>query len=62
MAALITAVVMSGRTGGAYAAHIATMPGNKEIDALRAAGVPLTEYLMLPRIAALTAMMPLLYL
>ena len=62
IAALITAIVMSGRTGGAYAAHIATMLGNEEIDALRAVGVPLSDYLMLPRIAALTAMMPLLYL
>ena len=62
IAALITAVVMSGRTGGAYAAHIATMLGNEEIDALRAAGVPLSDYIMLPRIIALTAMMPLLYL
>jgi len=62
MAALITAVVMSGRTGGAYAAHIATMLGNEEIDALLAVGVPLPDYLILPRIAALTFMMPLLYL
>jgi phospholipid/cholesterol/gamma-HCH transport system permease protein len=62
IAALITAVVMSGRTGGAYAANIATMLGNEEIDALQAVGVPLTDYLILPRIAALTLMMPLLYL
>ena len=62
IAALITAIVMSGRTGGAYAAHIATMLGNEEIDALQAVGVPLTDYLILPRIAALTLMMPLLYL
>jgi phospholipid/cholesterol/gamma-HCH transport system permease protein len=62
IAALITAIVMSGRTGGAYAAHIATMLGNEEIDALRAVGVPLSDYLILPRIAALTLMMPLLYL
>lgn len=62
IAALITAVVMSGRTGGAYAAHIATMLGNEEIDALRAVGIPLPDYLILPRIAALTLMMPLLYL
>ncbi len=62
IAALITAIVMSGRTGGAYAAHIATMLGNEEIDALRAVGVPLSDYLILPRIVALTIMMPLLYL
>ncbi|CCG42964.1 MlaE family ABC transporter permease [Magnetospirillum molischianum] len=62
IAALITAVVMSGRTGGAYAAQIATMLGNEEIDALRTIGVPLHDYLILPRILALTLMMPLLYL
>lgn len=62
MAALMTAIVMSGRTGGAYAAHIATMQGNEEIDALRAIGIPTNDYLILPRIAALTGMMPMLYL
>jgi phospholipid/cholesterol/gamma-HCH transport system permease protein len=62
MAALMTAIVMSGRTGGAYAAHIATMLGNEEIDALRAIGIPINDYLILPRILALTGMMPLLYL
>lgn len=62
MAALMTAIVMSGRTGGAYAAHIATMQGNEEIDALRAIGIPVYDYLILPRVLALTFMMPLLYL
>lgn len=62
MAALMTAIVMSGRTGGAYAAHIATMQGNEEIDALRAIGVPVYDYLILPRVVALTCMMPLLFL
>jgi phospholipid/cholesterol/gamma-HCH transport system permease protein len=62
MAALITAIVMSGRTGGAYAAHVATMQGNEEIDALRVVGIPVFDYLILPRLTALTLMMPLLYL
>lgn len=62
MVALMTAIIMSGRTGGAYAAHIATMLGNEEIDALRVIGIPVNEYLILPRLLALTAMMPLLYL
>jgi phospholipid/cholesterol/gamma-HCH transport system permease protein len=61
MAAIMTAIVMAGRTGGAYAAQIATMQGNEEIDALRALGIPIYEYLVLPRILALVAMMPLLY-
>jgi len=62
MAALITAIVMSGRTGSAYAAEIATMQGSGEIDALRALGIPIYDYLVLPRVVALTAMMPLLAL
>ncbi|PKU23048.1 ABC transporter permease [Telmatospirillum siberiense] len=62
MAALMTAIIMSGRSGGAYAATIATMQGSEEIDALRAVGIPLFDYLVLPRILALTGMMPILYL
>jgi phospholipid/cholesterol/gamma-HCH transport system permease protein len=62
MAALMTAIIMSGRTGGAYAAQIATMQGNEEIDALRVVGIPVFDYLVLPRVLALTAMMPILYL
>jgi phospholipid/cholesterol/gamma-HCH transport system permease protein len=62
MAALMTAIVMSGRTGAAYAAEIATMQGTEEIDALRAIGIPVQDYLVLPRVSALTSMMPLLYL
>jgi phospholipid/cholesterol/gamma-HCH transport system permease protein len=60
MAPLMTAIVMSGRTGSAYAAEIATMQGTEEIDALRAIGIPLFDYLTLPRLSALTTMMPLL--
>jgi phospholipid/cholesterol/gamma-HCH transport system permease protein len=60
MAPLITAIVMSGRTGSAYAAEIAAMQGSGEIDALRALGVPIFDYLILPRVTALTVMMPLL--
>jgi phospholipid/cholesterol/gamma-HCH transport system permease protein len=57
MAPLITAIVMSGRTGGAYAAEISAMQGSEEIDALRALGIPIFDYLVLPRLAALGAMM-----
>lgn len=62
MAAIMTAIVMSGRTGGAYAAEIATMVGSEEIDALRVIGIPIGDYLILPRVVALTVMMPLLFL
>jgi len=62
MAAVITAVVLSGRTGAAFAAQIATMQGNEEVDALRVMGVPVVEFLVLPRVLALGLMAPLLYL
>jgi phospholipid/cholesterol/gamma-HCH transport system permease protein len=62
MAALMTAIIMSGRNGGAYAATIAAMQGSEEIDALRAFGIPVFDYLVLPRVLALTGMMPILYL
>jgi phospholipid/cholesterol/gamma-HCH transport system permease protein len=62
MAAVMTAIVMSGRTGGAYAAEIAAMQGSEELDALRVFGIPVHDYLILPRVCALTLMMPLLYL
>jgi len=62
MAAVITAVVLAGRTGAAFAAQLATMQGNEEIDALRVLGVSPAEFLVLPRVLALTLMTPLLYL
>jgi phospholipid/cholesterol/gamma-HCH transport system permease protein len=62
MAAVMTAIVMAGRTGGAYAARIATMQGNEEIDALRVIGIPVSDYLLLPSILALVFTMPFLYL
>lgn len=61
MAAVITAIVLSGRTGAAFAARIATMQGNEEIDALKTLGVSPVEFLVLPRVLALTLMTPLLY-
>jgi phospholipid/cholesterol/gamma-HCH transport system permease protein len=62
MAAVITAVVLCGRTGAAFAAQLATMQANEEIDALRVMGVPVVEFLVLPRVLALALMSPLLYL
>ncbi|WP_459676614.1 ABC transporter permease [Acidisoma sp. 7E03] len=62
MAAVMTAIIMAGRTGGAYAARIATMLGNEEIDALTVTGIPVTTYLVLPSVLALVITMPLLYL
>ena len=48
MAPVMTAIVMVGRTGGAYAAQIATMEGDEEIDALRVLGIPPFQYLVSP--------------
>ena len=62
MAAVMTAIVMAGRTGGAYAARIATMQGNEELDALQVIGIPVSDYILLPSILALVFTMPLLYL
>jgi phospholipid/cholesterol/gamma-HCH transport system permease protein len=61
MAAVITAVVMSGRTGAAFAAELATMQANEEVDALEVLGLDPVAFLVLPRVLALTLMMPLLY-
>lgn len=60
MGVLMTAVVMAGRTGAAYAAQLGTMQTNDEIDAITTMGVSPIEFLVLPRILALVAVMPLL--
>ena len=61
MAAIITAVVMAGRTGAAFAAELATMQANEEVDALEVLGLSPVDFLVLPRVLALLLMMPLLY-
>jgi phospholipid/cholesterol/gamma-HCH transport system permease protein len=60
MGALMTAVIMAGRTGAAYAAQLGTMQVNEEIDALKTMGIPTMEFLVLPRLIALVMVMPLL--
>ena len=62
MAAIITAVVIAGRTGAAFAAEIATMQANEEVDALEVLGLTAIDFLVLPRVASLLLMMPLLYI
>jgi phospholipid/cholesterol/gamma-HCH transport system permease protein len=62
MAAIITAVVMAGRTGAAFAAELATMQANEEIDALEVLGLNAVDFLVLPRVLSLLLMMPLLYI
>jgi phospholipid/cholesterol/gamma-HCH transport system permease protein len=62
MGALMTAVIMAGRTGAAYAAQLGTMNTNSEIDALKTMGISPMEFLVLPRLLSLVLMMPLLVL
>jgi len=60
MGAIMTGIIMAGRTGAAYAAQLGTMQVNEEIDALKTLGISPMEFLVLPRMLALSLMMPLL--
>lgn len=60
MGAVMVGVIMSGRTGAAFAAQLGTMEGNEEIDALKTLGISPVEFLVVPRMLALILMMPLL--
>jgi len=62
MGAMMTAIIMAGRTGASFAAQLGTMTANEEIDALKTMGISPIEFLVLPRLLALTLMMPLLCL
>ncbi|MEE8228612.1 MAG: ABC transporter permease [candidate division NC10 bacterium] len=62
MGAMMTAIIMAGRTGAAFAAQLGTMQVNEEIDALKTLGISPMEFLVLPRMLALVLMMPLLCL
>jgi phospholipid/cholesterol/gamma-HCH transport system permease protein len=62
MGAIMTAIIMAGRTGAAFAAQIGTMQVNEEVDALKTMGISPMEFLVLPRMLALILMMPLLCL
>jgi phospholipid/cholesterol/gamma-HCH transport system permease protein len=60
MGALMTGIIMAGRTGAAFAAELGSMKITEEIDALRTLGVSPIDHLVLPRMLGLFAMMPLL--
>jgi phospholipid/cholesterol/gamma-HCH transport system permease protein len=62
MGAMMTAIIMSGRTGAAFAAQLGTMKVTQEIDALTTMGISPFQFLLLPRVIALVLMMPLLCL
>jgi len=60
MGVLLTAVIVAGRSGSAFAAEIGVMQLNEETDALRAMGMNPVELLVVPRVLALLIVMPLL--
>jgi phospholipid/cholesterol/gamma-HCH transport system permease protein len=62
LGALMTAILLAGRTGAAFAAEIGTMKVNEEIDALATMGLEPARFLVVPRILAALAMTPLLTL
>ena len=62
MGAIMTGIVLAGRTGAAFAAQLGTMQVNEEVDALATLGVDPIDFLVLPRVMALALMMPLLCL
>lgn len=59
-APLITAIIVAGRSGSAYAAQIGTMAVTEEIDAMRTLGIDPQEMLVLPKLIALVIALPLL--
>src|SRR5207237_2990533 len=62
MGAMMTGIIMAGRTGAAFAAQLCTMKVTQEIDAFTTMGFSPLEFLVLPRVIALVLMMPLLCL
>ena len=58
---ILTAIVLAGRTGASFAARLSTMEGNEEIDALTTLGVSSIEFLVLPRVIAMSLLTPVLY-
>jgi phospholipid/cholesterol/gamma-HCH transport system permease protein len=62
MGCIMTGIILCGRTGAAFAAQLGTMKVNQEIEAFQTFGISPVEFLVLPRMLALIAMMPLLCL
>ena len=57
---LVTAIILAGRSGSAFAAEIGTMKVNEELDALTTMGLPPVRFLVLPRLVAAVVAMPAL--
>lgn len=60
MGCIMTAIIMCGRTGAAFAAQLGTMKVNQEIDAFKTLGISPIEFLVMPRMVCLFLMLPLL--
>jgi phospholipid/cholesterol/gamma-HCH transport system permease protein len=57
---LLTAIIVAGRSGSAFAAEIGSMKMHQEIDAMRTLGLDPTDMLIVPRVLALVIMLPML--
>jgi phospholipid/cholesterol/gamma-HCH transport system permease protein len=62
LAPLMTAIIVTGRSGAAFAAELGSMKVNEEIDALRTLGLTPFGWLVLPRVVALIVVVPILTL
>ena len=62
MGALMTGIILAGRTGAGFAAELGSMKITEELDAYATLGIPAVDYLVLPRMLGLFVMMPLLVL
>lgn len=60
MGPAMAGIIMAGRTGASYAATIGTMQVNEEINALKTMGIPIMDFLTLPRLLSMTIVMPFL--
>lgn len=60
MGPVMTGIIMAGRTGAAYSATIGTMQVNEEINALKTMGIPIIDFLVLPRLLSITIIIPFL--
>jgi len=60
MGAIMTGIIVAGRTGSAFAAQIGSMKANEELNALQTMGISAFDFIVLPRLMALSLMMPIL--
>ena len=60
MGAMMTGIILAGRTGSAFAAQIGSMKANDELNALQTMGISSFDFIVLPRLATLALMMPVL--